>query len=84
MSELGDVNIFRVDKDSWEVYMYEKKLDLIRVEYEIFLFFISKKGYVFSCESIVIESESINFESFNKSIDVIIGCLWFKIEKNFK
>lgn len=55
--------------------MYEKKLDLIRVEYEIFLFFISKKGYVFSCESIVIESESINFESFNKSIDVIIGCL---------
>ncbi|WP_367971895.1 winged helix-turn-helix domain-containing protein, partial [Helicobacter acinonychis] len=38
----------------------------------------------FSRESIAIESESINPESSNKSIDVIIGRLRSKIEKNPK
>ncbi|WP_120931821.1 acid response regulator transcription factor ArsR [Helicobacter pylori] len=84
VSELGDANIFRVDKDSREVYMHEKKLDLTRAEYEILSLLISKKGYVFSRESIAIESESINPESSNKSIDVIIGRLRSKIEKNPK
>ncbi|WP_120819368.1 acid response regulator transcription factor ArsR [Helicobacter pylori] len=84
VSEPGDVNIFRVDKDSREVYMHEKKLDLTRAEYEILSLLISKKGYVFSRESIAIESESINPESSNKSIDVIIGRLRSKIEKNPK
>ncbi len=84
VSEPGDTNIFRVDKDSREVYMHEKKLDLTRAEYEILSLLISKKGYVFSRESIAIESESINPESSNKSIDVIIGRLRSKIEKNPK
>ncbi|GAA8186597.1 acid response regulator transcription factor ArsR [Helicobacter pylori] len=84
VSEPGDANIFRVDKDSREVYMHEKKLDLTRAEYEILSLLISKKGYVFSRESIAIESESINPESSNKSIDVIIGRLRSKIEKNPK
>ncbi|GAA6921291.1 acid response regulator transcription factor ArsR [Helicobacter pylori] len=84
VSESGDANIFRVDKDSREVYMHEKKLDLTRAEYEILSLLISKKGYVFSRESIAIESESINPESSNKSIDVIIGRLRSKIEKNPK
>ncbi|GHS27874.1 DNA-binding response regulator [Helicobacter pylori] len=84
VSEPGGANIFRVDKDSREVYMHEKKLDLTRAEYEILSLLISKKGYVFSRESIAIESESINPESSNKSIDVIIGRLRSKIEKNPK
>ncbi|GAA7691474.1 acid response regulator transcription factor ArsR [Helicobacter pylori] len=84
VNEPGDANIFRVDKDSREVYMHEKKLDLTRAEYEILSLLISKKGYVFSRESIAIESESINPESSNKSIDVIIGRLRSKIEKNPK
>lgn len=84
MNEPSDANIFRVDKDSREVYMHEKKLDLTRAEYEILSLLISKKGYVFSRESIAIESESINPESSNKSIDVIIGRLRSKIEKNPK
>ncbi|GAA7822614.1 acid response regulator transcription factor ArsR [Helicobacter pylori] len=84
VSEPGDANTFRVDKNSREVYMHEKKLDLTRAEYEILSLLISKKGYVFSRESIAIESESINPESSNKSIDVIIGRLRSKIEKNPK
>ncbi|WP_104759963.1 acid response regulator transcription factor ArsR [Helicobacter bizzozeronii] len=77
-------NLFRIDKDSREVYMKNKKLELTRAEYEILTLLISKKGYVFSRESIAIESESINPESSNKSIDVIIGRLRSKIEKDPK
>ncbi|WP_367971752.1 acid response regulator transcription factor ArsR, partial [Helicobacter acinonychis] len=84
VSEPSETHVFRVDKDSREVYMHEKKLDLTRAEYEILSLLISKKGYVFSRESIAIESESINPESSNKSIDVIIGRLRSKIEKNPK
>ncbi|MWV62071.1 response regulator [Helicobacter saguini] len=76
--------IFRIDKDTREVYFKDKKLDLTRAEYEILTLLISKKGHVFSREAIAIESESINPESSNKSIDVIIGRLRSKIEENPK
>ncbi|MDO7253796.1 response regulator transcription factor [Helicobacter cappadocius] len=75
---------FRIDKDSREVYFKEKKLELTRAEYEILTLLISKKGHVFSREAIAIESESINPESSNKSIDVIIGRLRAKIEEDPK
>ncbi|RDU72607.1 DNA-binding response regulator [Helicobacter aurati] len=75
---------FRIDKDTREVYFKEKKLELTRAEYEILTLLISKKGHVFSREAIAIESESINPESSNKSIDVIIGRLRSKIEENPK
>ncbi|WP_104708753.1 acid response regulator transcription factor ArsR [Helicobacter felis] len=77
-------HLFRIDKDAREVYMHNKKLDLTRAEYEILTLLISKRGYVFSRESIAIESESINPESSNKSIDVIIGRLRSKIEDDPK
>ncbi|PAF51142.1 DNA-binding response regulator [Helicobacter sp. 13S00401-1] len=77
-------SIFRIDKNSHEVYFQDKKLDLTRAEYEILTLLISKKGHVFSREAIAIESESINPESSNKSIDVIIGRLRSKIEENPK
>lgn len=77
-------SIFRIDKDSREVFFKERKLELTRAEYEILTLLISKKGHVFSREAIAIESESINPESSNKSIDVIIGRLRSKIEENPK
>ncbi|WP_104750031.1 acid response regulator transcription factor ArsR [Helicobacter cynogastricus] len=77
-------HLFKIDKDAREVYMHNKKLDLTRAEYEILTLLISKKGSVFSRESIAIESESINPESSNKSIDVIIGRLRSKIEDDPK
>ncbi|BCZ17342.1 Response regulator ArsR [Helicobacter sp. NHP19-003] len=77
-------NLFRIDHDAREVYMQNRKLELTRAEYEILTLLISKKGYVFSRESIAIESESINPESSNKSIDVIIGRLRSKIEQDPK
>lgn len=75
---------FRIDKDTREIYFKEKRLELTRAEYEILNLLISKKGHVFSREAIAIESESINPESSNKSIDVIIGRLRSKIEENPK
>ncbi|MDU7693412.1 MAG: response regulator transcription factor [Helicobacter sp.] len=77
-------SIFRIDKESREVYFKERKVDLTRAEYEILTLLISKKGHVFSREAIAIESESINPESSNKSIDVIIGRLRSKIEQDPK
>lgn len=75
-------SVFRIDKYSRQVFFKEKKLELTRAEYEILALLISKKGHVFSREAIAIESESINPESSNKSIDVIIGRLRSKIEEN--
>ncbi len=77
-------SIFKIDKESREVYFKDKKIDLTRAEYEILTLLISKKGHVFSREAIAIESESINPESSNKSIDVIIGRLRAKIEDDPK
>lgn len=76
--------IFRIEKNSREIYYHDKKLELTRAEYEILTLLISKKGNVFSREAIAIESESINPESSNKSIDVIIGRLRAKIEDDPK
>ena len=75
---------FRIDKNSCEIYFHDKKLSLTRAEYEILTLLISKKGNVFTREAIAIESESINPESSNKSIDVIIGRLRAKIEDDPK
>lgn len=75
---------FRIDKNSREIYFHDKKLSLTRAEYEILTLLISKKGNVFTREAIAIESESINPESSNKSIDVIIGRLRAKIEDDPK
>lgn len=77
-------SVFRIDKYSRQVFFKDKKLELTRAEYEILTLLISKKGHVFSREAIAIESESINPESSNKSIDVIIGRLRSKIEENPK
>lgn len=75
---------FRIDKNSREIYFHDKKLSLTRAEYEILTLLISKKGNVFTREAIATESESINPESSNKSIDVIIGRLRAKIEDDPK
>lgn len=77
-------SIFRIDKQTRQVYFKDKMLELTRAEYEILTLLIGKKGQVFSREAIAIESESINPESSNKSIDVIIGRLRSKIEENPK
>ncbi|BDR27423.1 hypothetical protein HSHS1_01840 [Helicobacter suis HS1] len=45
-------SLFRIDSDAREVFMHNKKLELTRAEYEILTLLISKKGHVFSRESV--------------------------------
>lgn len=75
---------FRLEGESREIYFKEALLDLTRGEYEILSYLIQKKGAVVSREEIAIHSPSINPDSSNKSIDVIIGRLRAKIEDNPK
>lgn len=77
-------DIFEVRHESREIWFKGKRLDLTKAEYEIMSLLLSKVGQVFSRESIAIETKSINPESSNKSIDVIIGRLRNKIEQNSK
>lgn len=76
--------VFKVDHESRKILFHDRKIELTRAEYEILSLLISKRGHVFSREAIAIESESINPESSNKSIDVIIGRLRAKIEEDPK
>ncbi|ANV97725.1 DNA-binding response regulator [Helicobacter enhydrae] len=76
--------VFEVKELSREIYFKGRKLELTKAEYEIMSLLLSKVGQVFSRESIAIETKSINPESSNKSIDVIIGRLRAKIEDSPK
>ena len=75
---------FRLDKGSREIYLENKLLDLTKAEYEILSFMIENKNKALSREMIAQEADSINPDSTNKSIDVIIGRLRSKIESNDK
>ena len=77
-------DIFEVRPEGREILFKGKRLELTKAEYEILSLLLSKVGQVFSRESIAIETKSINPESSNKSIDVIIGRLRAKIEQNPK
>ncbi len=76
--------VFEVRPEGREIVFKGKRLDLTKAEYEIMTLLLSKVGQVFSRETIAIETKSINPESSNKSIDVIIGRLRAKIEQNPK
>lgn len=75
---------FRLDKGSREIYLENKLLDLTKAEYEILSFMIENKNKALSREMIAQEADSINPDSTNKSIDVIIGRLRSKIESSDK
>ncbi len=75
---------FELKEMSREVLYKGVSLDLTRAEYEILAHLIKRNGAAISREEISLSSPSINPESSNKSIDVIIGRLRTKIEKNPK
>ncbi|MDE5591383.1 MAG: winged helix-turn-helix domain-containing protein, partial [Helicobacter sp.] len=75
---------FFLNKGSREIYLYEELLDLTKAEYEILSFMLENKNQALTRESIALNSASISPDSSNKSIDVIIGRLRAKIEKERK
>ena len=75
---------FHLDKGSREIYLDDVLLDLTKAEYEILSFMLENINQALTRDSISAHSDSINPDSSNKSIDVIIGRLRSKIEKNDK
>lgn len=75
---------FRLEEERREIYLHDTLLELTKGEYEILSYLLQKRGAVVSREEIAIHSPSINPDSSNKSIDVIIGRLRAKIEENPK
>ncbi len=75
---------FEIHEGSREIFYRGELLDLTRAEYEILAHLIKRNGAAISREEISLSSPSINPESSNKSIDVIIGRLRSKIEADPK
>lgn len=82
--EKKDNSSFALDTNKMEIKFCDKLLDLTTAEYEILAYLITKKGYVISREELIYNIDSINSESSQKSIDVIIFRLRQKIEENPK
>ncbi|PZT47404.1 DNA-binding response regulator [Helicobacter valdiviensis] len=73
---------FKLDRGSREIYLGTELLDLTKAEFEILSFMLENKNQALSREAIAGQAESINPDSTNKSIDVIMGRLRSKIEKD--
>lgn len=75
---------FRLEKGSREIYLNNELLELTKAEYEILCFMLENVNQALTRDSIASHADSISPDSSNKSIDVIIGRLRSKIEKNGK
>lgn len=76
--------IFEVDEDKIEITKNGEVLHLTNAEYNILAYLIKKSGYAISREELLLNVESIKYESSYKSIDVLIGRIRQKIELNHK
>jgi two-component system OmpR family response regulator len=74
--------IFTLDEEKMEISKEEEKLTLTNAEYHILAYLIKKAGFVVSREELLSNVDSIKYESSYKSIDVLIGRVRNKIEKN--
>lgn len=76
--------IFTFDDERLEVYKNGKAINFTNAEYNIMKYFIKKAGYSVNREELIINVDSIKYESTLKSIDVLIGRIRSKIEENPK
>ncbi|MDL0088342.1 response regulator transcription factor [Campylobacter gastrosuis] len=75
---------FVVDDYGHQICFKGEALNLTTAEYDILKYLISKQGGAVSREEIIYNCESINEDTSNKSIDVIIGRIRAKIGENPK
>jgi two-component system OmpR family response regulator len=76
--------LFRIDGQKFQIYKAEQLLDLTMAEYEVFALFLKHKGEVVSREFIINSVESIQWESSDHSINVIVGRIRQKINDSVK
>lgn len=75
---------FRVDEDKMQIFKDDNLLELTLAEYEILKLLIEKRDLVISREFIANNVNSINWDSSDKSINVIISRVRQKIGDNPK
>jgi two-component response regulator len=79
IKEQESQKIFTIDKDKHIIKKGEKEVILAHAEYDIFAFLFEREGYVISREDLLLNIDSVKFQSGLKSIDVIIGRIRQKI-----
>jgi len=73
---------FKIDKSKMVIFHKERALDLTVAEYGVLSFFINQRGIVLSRGTILDAVEGLNWESDERSIDVIISRLRSKLFDN--
>jgi len=77
-------SIFTIDEQKMEIYKKGEFVNFTNAQYHIMEYLIKRAGYAISREELLINVESIKYESSYKSIDVLISRIRSKIEKNPK
>ena len=77
-------SVFSIDHDQHMIKRNNRELQLTKAEYDILTFMIEKEGFVISREDLLLNINSIKFQSGLKSIDVIIGRIRQKIGDDSK
>jgi len=73
---------FRVDRSKMIIYHHDAPLDLTVAEYGILLLFLRRRGIVLSRGTILDGVDGLNWESDERSIDVIISRIRSKLQDN--
>ena len=76
--------IFSTVPDKLEIYKNDALLHLTMAEFHILQYLIQKSGFPISRQELLLNVDSIKYESNIKSIDVLIGRIRHKIEENPK
>jgi two-component system OmpR family response regulator len=76
--------VFTLSKEKLEIYKKGKLINFTNAEFYIMEYLIKRAGYAVSREELLLNVESIKYESSYKSIDVLISRIRSKIEKNSK
>jgi two-component system OmpR family response regulator len=75
---------FEIDKDRMSIKFHSKELNLTLAEYEILNLLLENRGSVVTREYIANNSDSINWNSSDRSIDVIVSRVRAKLNDDSK
>jgi two-component system OmpR family response regulator len=76
--------VFTYNSDKMEIYKRGEALNMTNAEFAIMEYFIKKSGFVVSREELLLNVDSVNYESTLKSIDVLVSRIRSKIQDSPK
>ncbi|MHB1665511.1 MAG: winged helix-turn-helix domain-containing protein, partial [bacterium] len=80
----NNIKYFEIDEDKMIIKKEEKILDLTSAEYELFSILLKNKDRVITRDFILENMKTMNYESIDRSVDVIIGRIRKKISDDPK